>query len=124
MPRPSAQSHSSVIGICHKSWGTKGCWKEAPKVLLPGEAYELGMPKSASGSFMFGAWKLSGKAVCVKSPVGAVVLTPGGTWPRCGGALLLAMGMAKGAGFHCPLDVCGVACRMGGSCKCCCPGPE
>lgn len=24
----SAQSHSRVIGICHKSWGTNGCWKD------------------------------------------------------------------------------------------------
>lgn len=23
----SAQSHSNVIGICHKSCGTNGCWK-------------------------------------------------------------------------------------------------
>ena len=81
MPKPSAQSHSSVIGICHKSCGTKGCWNEAPKVLLLGEAYELGMPKSASGSFMFGALKPSGKAVCVKSPVCAAVVMFGGTCP-------------------------------------------
>lgn len=27
-PVISAQSHSNVIGICHRSCGTKGCWNE------------------------------------------------------------------------------------------------
>lgn len=28
----SAQSHSNVIGICHKSCGTKGCWNAVVEV--------------------------------------------------------------------------------------------
>lgn len=33
MPVMSAQSHSSVMGICHRSCGTKGCWNEP--MLMP-----------------------------------------------------------------------------------------
>ncbi len=44
MPEISAQSHSSVIGICHRSWGTNGCWNEPiSKRVGPSEPNEDGI---------------------------------------------------------------------------------
>ena len=58
----SAQSHSSVMGICHRSCGTKGCWKEP--MLMP--SGDLTLP------FWYW-WDVSGKLGV--RPVGPVIMS-------------------------------------------------
>lgn len=54
----SAQSHSIVIGICHKSCGTNGCWKDDIGVFPAVKGCWSGKPPTPPKLFWFRiSWK-------------------------------------------------------------------